>query len=246
MLKQMEGVVLKSQPYGETHKLLKIFTKDAGIISAIARGANKPKSRLSAVSQMFIRANFLIYLTKGLSTVQQGQIVDSYRHIREDIVKTAYATYIIELTDKILDTKQPDLYIYHELQQTLAWINDQDDFYIPIMMYELKIFEKGGFAPILHRCVNCNREESLHAFSIREGGLLCTNCTPIDQAAVVLHKPILKLLPILLSIPLQRVGNISVKRENQQIIRKLLDHYYDQYGGFHLKSKRFLSQIDLL
>lgn len=246
MLKQIEGIVLKSKAYGETHKLMTIFTKDAGKISAISRGANKPKSRLSAVSQMFIRAEFLLYYTKGLSTVQQGQITDSYRQIREDIIKTAYASYIIELTDKILETRQPDPYIYGQLQQTLTWINNEDDFMIPLIMLELKLYEKGGFAPILDRCVSCGNDTSLSAFSIGEGGLLCTSCRSLDPSAVSLNNALMKLLPILLHVPLDRVGNISVKLENQQLIRKLLDHYYDQYGGFQLKSKRFLSQINLL
>lgn len=247
MLKQIEGIVLKTQDYGETHKIVTIFTKDVGKLSAIARGANRPKSRLSALSQLFIQADFLIYLTKGLSTVQQGQIVRSYREIREDIVKTAYASYIIELTDKLLDVKQPDPYIYNELQQTLTWINEKEDYMIPLMMYELKLFEKGGFAPVLDRCVNCHHKELLlTSFSIREGGLLCDQCHTIDPAKIVLSKALVKILPILLHVRLEKVGNISVKRENQQLIRKILDQYYDQYGGFQLKSKRFLKQIDLL
>ena len=118
MLKQVEGIVLKTQDYGETHKIITIFTKDYGKVSAIARGANKPKSRLSALSQIFIQGHFLIYLTKGLSTVQQGQIVQSHREIREDIIKTAYASYLVELTEKTLEDKQPDYYIYNELLQT--------------------------------------------------------------------------------------------------------------------------------
>lgn len=246
MLKQIEGIVLKTQDYGETHKIVTIFTKDVGKLSAIARGANRPKSRLSALSQLFIQADFLIYLTKGLSTVQQGQIVRSYREIREDIVKTAYASYIIELTDKLLDDKQPDPYIYNELQQTLTWINEKEDYMIPLMMYELKLFEKGGFAPVLDRCVNCHHKELLTSFSIREGGLLCDQCHTIDPAKIVLSKALVKILPILLHVRLEKVGNITVKRENQQLIRKILDQYYDQYGGFQLKSKRFLKQIDLL
>lgn len=246
MLKQIEGIVLKTQDYGETHKIVTIFTKDVGKLSAIARGANRPKSRLSALSQLFIQADFLIYLTKGLSTVQQGQIVRSYREIREDIVKTAYASYIIELTDKLLDDKQPDLYIYNELEQTLTWINEREDYMIPLMMYELKLFEKGGFAPVLDRCVNCHRKGLLTSFSIREGGILCDQCHTMDPAKIVLNKALVKILPILLHVRLEKVGNISVKRENEQLIRKILDHYYDQYGGFQLKSKRFLKQIDLL
>jgi len=246
MLKQLEGVILKNQVYGETHKIVTIYTKQIGKISAIARGANKTKSRLSALSQVFVQGEFLIYVSKGLSTVQQGQIIKSRRHIRESIEKTAYAAYIIELTDKIIEPSEPDPFIYNQLSRTLDWIDEEDSFMIPIMMYELKLYEKGGFAPVMDRCVNCGRTEYPFAFSIQEGGLLCDRCKQLDYRAVLLDDSISRLLSILKNIGLERVGKISVKERNMKLLRTMLNHYYDQYGGYALKSRKFLSQLDFL
>src|SRR5699024_9782139 len=127
MLNQMEGIVLKTRDYGETHKIITIFTKKLGIISAICRGANKPKSN-------FIEANLLNYVTKGISTEQQEQNLASNRNIREDINKTAYTAYIIELTDKILETRSPQPLLYDQLQKTLQYINTHEHYAIPVIM----------------------------------------------------------------------------------------------------------------
>src|SRR5699024_5699267 len=102
MLQKTVGIVLRTQDYGETHKLVTIFTKDLGKITTISLGANKPRSRLSAVSQLFIEAEFLLYIPKGLATLRQGDIISSYRHILEDILRTSYASYMIELTEKLI------------------------------------------------------------------------------------------------------------------------------------------------
>lgn len=246
MLRQLEGIILKSRDYGETHRLIMIYTKEIGKITAIARGANKPKSKLSAVSQVFIQGDFLIYVSKGLSTIQQGQTLASYRHIREDIVKTAYAAYVIELTDKLIEERKPDVFIYQQLCKTLAWIDEEETFMIPIMMFELKLFAKGGFAPSVDQCVNCGRSDNLQSFSIQEGGVLCEQCYPIDARAIQLHPNVLKLLSVFLHVGLERIGDISVKQSNKQLLRTLFDQYYDAYGGFVLKSRNFLSQLDLL
>lgn len=246
MLNQMEGIVLKARDYGETHKIITIFTKKLGIISAICRGANKPKSKLTAVAQNFIEANFLIYVTKGLSTVQQGQILASHRHIREDIIKTAYTAYIIELTDKILETRSPQPLLYDQLQKTLQYINTHEHYAIPVIMYELKMYQAGGFAPVVDYCVRCTRQEPPYTFSVQEGGFLCPNCSSSDIYAVQIPQAFSKILPILMHAGLERIGNISIKRENELLLRNLLDQYYDQFGGFSLKSKRFLNQIDRL
>ncbi|ASN05200.1 DNA repair protein RecO [Virgibacillus necropolis] len=246
MLEKIEGIVIKTQDYGESHKIITIFSKKIGKFSALARGAKKTKSRMAAVTQPFIHGEFFIYLSKGLSTIQQGEVINSNRTIREDIIKTAFAALIVELTDKLLDSDKPEYYIYDQLIKTIAWISEHEDADIPIMMYELKLYKKGGFAPTVDRCVNCNRKEDLVGFSIAEGGLLCNRCTSIDPQIIPLPETIAKLLRIFLEVGLEQVGTITIKEPNKQLLRKMLDAYYDQYGGYFLKSKKFLRQIDQL
>src|SRR5690625_1197547 len=112
MLETIEGIVIKSQNYGETHKIITIYSHENGKLSAICRGANRPRSRFSSVTQLFIKGRFLVYLSKGLSTIQQGEVVFSNRHIREDIIKTAYASYVVELIDKLTEEKRKDPFLY--------------------------------------------------------------------------------------------------------------------------------------
>ncbi|MFD1038512.1 DNA repair protein RecO [Virgibacillus byunsanensis] len=246
MLEKIDGIVIKTQDYGETHKIVTLFTKKLGKISAIARGAKKPKSRMAAVTQPFIYGEFFIYVNTGLSTIQQGEMINSFRFIREDIIKTAYAAYITELTDKLFDTHAPDAYIYDQLFQTLTWIAEKEDAEIPLMMYELKLFKKGGFAPVVDHCVNCGNKDSPFVFSVSEGGLLCNSCKYMDERATTLLNSIANLLRVFSVVGVEQIGTISVKEENRKVLRHILDTYYDQYGGYFLKSKKFLNQLDKL
>ncbi|WP_163970029.1 DNA repair protein RecO [Oceanobacillus halotolerans] len=246
MLEKLEGIIIKTQNYGETHKIVTLFTKKLGKISGIARGAKKPKSRMAAVTQPFIYGEFLVYVQSGLSTMQQGEVIQSLRAIREDIIKTAYAAYIIELTDKLLESREPDGYLYDQLFQTLTWIADNEESEVPMMMYELKMYQKGGFAPTVDHCVNCGKKASSYTFSIAEGGLLCERCQYLDPQSRDVSPVIPKLLQLFLNVGLEQVGNISVKEENRTKLRTLLDAYYDQYGGYYIKSRKFLQQLDKL
>lgn len=238
-------MVIKTQDYGESNKLITIFSKNIGKFKAIAKGAKKPKSRMAAVTQPFILGQFLIYLTKGLGNVQSGDILDSFRKIREDIVKTAYAAYVVELTDKLLEEKVQELYIYDQFFKTMEWIRDEEDFDIPIMMYELKLFEKGGFAPIVDRCVHCGEVNNLIAFSVNDGGMLCNKCKHFDQYAIMLPPVLIRLLGLFLNVGIERIGTISIKPENIKLLRQLIDTYYDQYGGYFLKSRKFINNLNL-
>ncbi len=243
MLRTIEGIVIKTQNYGETHKIITIFSKEIGKISAICRGANKGKSKLSALAQPFIKANFLIYVSKGLSTVQQGEIIESYRTIREDIMKTAYAAYLTELTMMLTEDKEAERYLYNQLDLTLDWINKEEELMVPLFMLELKLFKRGGFAPIIDSCARCGNVNNLTSFSIKEGGLLCSNCFHTDERAMLISPNVIKLLPIFMNAGLEQIGSINMKKSNIQLLRKIFDNYYDTYGSYQLKSKRFLSQI---
>ena len=65
----------------------------------------KPKSRLASVSQLMTHGHFLIQMGSGLGTLQQGEIISTMKEIREDIFLTAYASFIVELTDKATEDK---------------------------------------------------------------------------------------------------------------------------------------------
>lgn len=245
-LEKVDGIVIKTHDYGETHKIITLMSKTFGKISALARGAKKPKSRMAAVTQPFIYGTFFIYLSDGLSTIQQGEVLHSLRGIREDITKTAYAAYILELTDKLLDKNDADGFIFDQLYHTLAWIAEEEDAGVPIMMYELKLFQKAGFAPTIHQCVHCGRKQFPYHFSVAEGGFLCQNCKGIDDYAIFLPDVLAKWFYMFLHVGLERVGTISMKQENKKLLRHIINSYYDAYGGFFLKSKKFLEQMDRL
>ncbi|MFD1018791.1 DNA repair protein RecO [Thalassobacillus hwangdonensis] len=245
MFDKIEGVVLRSRDYGETHKIITLLTREKGKIGVMARGAKKPKSRMSSITQPFIHGLYLVQIGSGLGSLSQGEMMSSLRGIREDIVKTAYASFLAELTDKLMEEKRPDPFIYEQFLQTLLLINDGKDAEVLTMMYELKIYTKAGFAPHVHSCVNCGSTESPFSFSIKEGGFLCVRCKHIDPEAYGLPDNLAKLLRVFKHMDVARLGNISVKDENKKRLRMLIDAYYDQYGGYFIKSKKFLDQLDL-
>ena len=60
---KVEGIVVGEQSYLESSKILKIFTKDLGIISVLSKGSKKPKSDLKEGSNKLICANFTLLFT---------------------------------------------------------------------------------------------------------------------------------------------------------------------------------------
>ncbi|GGC92012.1 DNA repair protein RecO [Thalassobacillus devorans] len=245
MFEKVEGIVLRTKEYGETHKIVTLFSREKGKFGIMAKGAKKPKSRMASITQPFIHGHYLVQTGRNLGSLSQGEVISSLRGVREDIIKTAYAAYLAEMTDKMVEDKQPDPFLFQQFLQTLIWITEDKDPEILTMMYELKLYKKAGFAPQLEVCVNCSNENGPFSFSVKEGGFLCFRCKHIDPEAYGLTEKMASLLRLFAHVDVARVGNITIKEENKRKIRRLMDAYYDYYGGYYIKSKKFLKQLDL-
>ena len=214
-----------------------------GKIGVMARGAKKPKSRLSSVSQLFTYGMFLIQKGSGLGSLQQGEIISSLRELREDIYRTAYGAYIVELVDKLTDEHHPNPFLFEILLQTLQYMNEGIDLDILTFIFEMKMLQVAGIQPKLDGCVNCHQTEGNFAFSIREGGFLCHRCFYKDPHLLKISPKTVKLLRLFYYLDLKRLGKVQVKDETKEEIKFVLRTYFDEYAGLHLKSQRFLDQL---
>lgn len=244
LLQKVEGIVIRTNDYGETNKIVTIFTRELGKIGVMARGAKKPKSRLTAISQVFVYGYYLVQMGSGLGTLQQGEIITSHRGIREDLMKTAYAAYIVELTDRLLEEKRSNPYLFELLYQTLNYLNEGIDPEVLTFIYEMKMLSIAGIHPKLDGCVLCSNNEGEFAFSIREGGFLCHRCVPIDPQVIYTSQATLKLLRLFYYFDLNRLGKVSVSETTKKEIKTIISSLYDEYSGLNLKSKRFLNQLN--
>jgi DNA repair protein RecO (recombination protein O) len=244
MLEKCEGIVIRTTDYAETNKIVTLYTREWGKVGVMARGAKKPNSRLAAITQPFTYGHFLIQKGRGLGSLQQGEIIYSMRSMREDIFLTAYASYIIDLTDKSTEEKKPNPYLFQLLLQTLQFLDEGYDQDILMHIYEMKMLNVLGLYPILDHCANCGRTEGTFSFSVREGGLLCERCLEKDPYHFKVSQASIRLMRLFYLLDLSRLGSISVKEETKAELKKMITAYYEEYSGLHLKTRRFLDQLD--
>ncbi|MCR2820428.1 DNA repair protein RecO [Lederbergia panacisoli] len=246
MVGKYEGIVIRSTDYGESNKIITIYTREAGKIAGMARGAKKTNSRLASPTQLFTYGYFMIQGNRGLGTMQQAELISSLRGIREDIFKTAYATYIVDLMDKGTGEKERNPFLFELLLQTLQYINEDHDPDIVTNIFEMKMLNVMGLYPEMNRCTICGSSEAQFGFSIKENGLICHECFDRDPHFFPLSQNAVKLLRLFYFFDIHRLGSISVKPETKKELKDAIALYYDEYSGLHLKSKRFLDQLDKL
>ena len=176
MIEKVEGIILSTTPYKESSKIINLYTKKYGLISLIAKGANRLKSNLRALTLNYTYGYFYIYYKENkLSLVTQIDLIDSFSFIKNDIILISYMTYLCDLTKQILKEGN-DEELYDNLINSIKKINEGLDPLIITNIFEIKALDYLGVSPNLDSCVICNSKKDIITLSSIKGGFLCQNC----------------------------------------------------------------------
>lgn len=93
------GMILKQMPIGEYDRLIFLLTKERGKISAFARGARKPGSRMAAGTNPFSFGRFKLFEGKSSYTVSEAEISNYFEELRSDFEGAYYGMYFAEVAD---------------------------------------------------------------------------------------------------------------------------------------------------
>ncbi len=243
MLIKTEGIVIRTRDYGESHKVVVLFTAERGKLPVLARGAKKPRSRLGAVTQLFTRGQYLCFLGSGMGTLSQGELISSHHGLRSDLLLTATAAYLVELLDRMTEEKDPSPALYRLLSSTLDQLEGGTDPEILSRIFELKVLEAAGYRPVLDKCAISGSRDRPVRFSVRQGGFLCSDCLHRDPHTLPLSETAARLLRLLQRITPDRIGEVRVKEETKAQLERVLRAFIDEYAGIKFKSRPFLDQL---
>lgn len=245
-MNKWEGIVLKAIPYGESNKIVTLFTQEAGKVSVMARGAKKPASRLAALTQPFLVGHFMVYASgKGMGQLQQGEMIDGMRHLRNDLEATAYASLITELVDRLVENNDVrHRNVYPLLYQALHAIDEGFDPEVISLFVEWQMLPIAGIYPTVQGCSNCQATEGEFAFSFQQVGFLCHRCFQIDPYVTRLTPTQVRLIQACMTVPIEQVGAISLKKPTIRFLQQVVRTLYDEQVGLFLKARKFIDQLE--
>lgn len=249
MLIRVEGIVLRAVDYGEGNRILSVLTRQAGKLSMMARGAKKVKSRFSAISQPFTYGEFVVFRSspQSMGTINSGELIRSHQRLREELILSAYAAYLAEMTNRLVEDGERIDGLFEQLLAAFQALEDGKDAAIITNIYEMIMLAVAGFMPKLDACVLCGGGSvELIAWSVEHGGAVCRSCRIREPQAMEAGEKVLKLLRLLQQVDLRRIGNISISAANKAQLNQLIRAYMDSHLHVRWKSRDFLDQISNL
>ena len=175
------ALVLGSLRYGETSRIVRLATRDFGVVSAIAKGALRPKSRFGAALQLLSegQAHLLPSRSSDLQVLVAFDLTAVHTGLATSLERFAAATALAELaTHFIPPSSNPPLYDWLLRTLVLLELAPSDAITVVGLRAMWGLVARLGLGPTLSECARDAQPlpSGQIAFSLRDGGFLCQSC----------------------------------------------------------------------
>lgn len=236
---KLQSFVLSALDYGDSDRIVSLFTLEHGRLRAFARGARRSRKRFGAALEPFSRIDAQARVKEGLSSLQQADIVSIYPAIRADLGRIAHALYACELVDAITPEGHPLPRLYRLLSAYLERLETRAASEADRRFFEINLLNILGYRPALESCSRCDsRFGETGAWLQGAGEPVCRFCHSGGQ---VLSPATLMTLSACLRTG--TFGQIDFTPASLSQAGYLLDDAISTHVGRRLKSLEFLQQI---
>lgn len=210
------AILLRRIEFGDYDLIVTLFTRTQGKTSAIAKSAKKSVKRFPGVLEPFSRLNVVMARGrgKGLPVLQEASLEDPFFKIRENIVKTAYASYWAELIYLWMAEGEPQEALYRLTLHVLDELNSgKTTVEVLSILFQMRFLSLAGFRPNFDHCHACKTclDQIRHdcVFSDpSKGGIVCPTCGIPGNGSLKISKGTLKQLMWTDSGDLERAARV--------------------------------------
>jgi len=240
-----EAIVLRRQDLGEADRLLTLFTHQHGKLRAVAKGVRRPGSKKAGHLEPFTLATLLLARGRELDIITQAEAVNTFPHVREDLLRLGLAAYVIELTDRFGIQESDSQALFQLLTSTLERLDEDPSPEAALRYFQVRLLDLAGYRPELSRCVSCSSEAAPEDqfFSALEGGLLCPRCGPMRSEARALSLQALKVLRHYQRTTYEEASRPQISPKVAGELETLLEGYLNHLLERELKVPGFVRQV---
>jgi DNA repair protein RecO (recombination protein O) len=170
----------------ETSRVVTLFTRDLGKLSALAKGARRLKSPFQSSLDLLSACDVVLLhkTTDALDLLTEAALTERFPSLRQSLPAWYAGLYIGELLNELTDELDPHPRLFDAALVTLRHLSVDSLRAGRVLRFELAILREVGLMPSLDACVHCgimvagDEPGDRVAFGLATGGVLCPECRP--------------------------------------------------------------------
>lgn len=140
-----EGVILKRRNFGEADRILTIYTRDNGKVTALAKGVRRPRSKKAGHLELGNWCKVFIARGKNLDLLTEVELKKAFGIVDFTETKANRIYHILELVDALTPEHQKSLQVFILLVQFLKKCEKEEDFSLLSSVFKVKLMASLGF-----------------------------------------------------------------------------------------------------
>ena len=243
--------MLKRKDIGEADRLITLFTKQHGKLSASAKGVRKINSRRAGNLEILNHVKILLHQTKGLPIVTEAETVADFGQLKKDLKKLSLVYLVFELVDQFLSEEQENSAIFNLLKDTLEALEKsetQEKAKVFATNFQFKFLLQVGYLPQLHNCVRCNQEiqPETNFLAPNLGGLVDKGCSREVLLSRSLSVDAIKTLRFIEKKSILELYKLSLEKKLLKEVWDSLNFYTTFFLEKDLRTPRFALAVEKL
>lgn len=207
--------------------LLEVFSREAGRLGLIAKGAKRKKSAFGPILQPFLPLLVLWYGRGELLTVRHVEAAG--KAIRFEGSRLFSALYVNELTMRLVHRFDPHPDLFELYACTLQRLAADEPVAFVLREYELGLLDALGYGLVLTHDAQTGQEitaDALYSYDIETGPVRDNR----GAYSLQIHGQ------TLLDLAVREFDNVRTEQESKRLMRAVLAHYLN---GVPLKSREY-------
>ena len=231
------AIVLHAFDYRETSRIVRLATREAGVVSAIAKGARRPKSRFGQGLDLFTggTAQLVLHGNRDLHTLAGFDATRARPALASSLPRFGGAAALAEICLRF--GTEATAGVHDALAAALDRIGSgpEDDVTAAVLAAGWRIVGELGFAPTLDTCALCHRElqpDEDVRFAHRSGGAVCATCRSLVPGARTLPAAARATLLTWMAGQENPLPDAPTARAHQRLLREFLEEHLGEGRAF--------------
>lgn len=246
MIVRTDAVVLHAFDYSETSTIATLFSRRDGVLSVMAKGARRPKSRFGATLQPLSYIQIVYYDKEGrtLQTLTEASHVHRFPDLTANLDRVTVGMRMVELVRAMLHEGDRHPMVLKLLVESLSWLNHADERVTNALpWFQLRLATLLGFAPHVEK-------DDLNALADRGGYLLLESggVAPSTQGADSLKasRAALRAFAVFARTELDTAGRMDLDHQCRSEVEALVDAYLRHHaeGNYPERVRKVAAQLE--
>lgn len=240
-----EALVLKNMPLGEADLLVTLFSREAGKLRAVAKGARRSTAKLVGHLEPLTLTRLALSRGRTLDVINQAETLDNFTPLKTSLTAITRGLQVAELVDGFGSEASANEPLYDLARSTLESIGESPENELPLLHFQLHLLGVSGLMPELLNCVECRRaiEPDRHRYSADGGGVYCPDCSPDHAALRPLSLRALKVLRLLARTDASNLPSLTLDGTLTQELRAILTGTLQYWLDKEIRTNSFLNQL---